>query len=87
MLQRNLTARAACAGKTTSTCKAIHPNIDDTGTEDSTNNDKGSAYLAKAWMEEWKSYINSIEDVPEGMSLVRWWGVCILFHSCVINAC
>ena len=65
---------------------SVTPNIDDTDTEDSTNNDKGSAYLANAWMEEWKSYINSVEDVPEGMSLVCWWGVRILFHSCVINA-
>ena len=66
-------------------CKGIHPNIDDTNTEDNTNDDEGSTYQANAWMEEWKSYINSIEDVPEGMSLVHWWGVCSLFHSCVTN--
>ena len=50
--------------------KAIHPNIDDTDTEDDTSDDEGSAYPANAWMEEWKSYINCVEDVPEGMSLV-----------------
>ena len=31
-------------------------------------------------MDEWKNYINMIEDVLDGMDLVHWWWVCILFH-------
>jgi hypothetical protein len=33
-------------------------------------------------------YINTNEDVPEGMGIVRWWGVsdCVLF-VCVANTC
>ena len=67
--------------KITSTRKSTHRNIDDTDTEDDTENGKSAARPANAWMDEWKNYINTIEDVPDGMDLVRWWGVRILFHA------
>jgi hypothetical protein len=74
----------AHACKITSLHKAaIHPNIDDTDTEDDTN-ESSTCPAANAWMEEWKSYINAAEDVPDGMSLVYWCGIClmiILFYN------
>jgi hypothetical protein len=60
--------------------KSAHPNINDTDTEDDTDDGESAACPANAWMDEWKNYINTVEDVPDGMDLVRWWGVCILFH-------
>ena len=29
-------------------------------------------------MEEWKAYLTTNEDVPDGMDVVRWWGVSIV---------
>lgn len=33
-------------------------------------------------MDEFKTYLNTIEDIPDGMDIVHWWGVSVsLFHS------
>ena len=31
------------------------------------------------WLHEWNAYLNSNEIVPEGIGMVRWWGVCGIF--------
>ena len=44
-------------------------------------NSEAAVTSPNAWMDEWKSYINTREDVPEGMGIVRWWGVSISITS------
>jgi hypothetical protein len=80
ILQSNPTAKTSRICKIASMCKSAHPNIDNTDTEDDTEDGESAACPANAWMDKWKNYINTVEDVPDGMDLVRWWGVCILFH-------
>lgn len=31
--------------------------------------------LSKPWMQEFNQYLNGVDDVPAGMSLIQWWGV------------
>ena len=49
-------------------------NIDDTETEDDSNSCEAAIGGSNA-SDEWKTYLNSIEDVPDEMGIVRWWGV------------
>jgi len=30
----------------------------------------------KPWKRDYNAYIDTVHDVPEGMSVVQWWGVC-----------
>jgi hypothetical protein len=42
---------------------------------------------SKPWMREFNQYIQVRDEVPEGMTLVQWWGVCFecqLDHDVVI---
>src|SRR6266404_131050 len=68
-------------------CKTIynpcHPNIDDTDSEDDRRVRKPTANPSKTWMNKWKAYMNTNEDVPEGMEVVCWWGVSISYSICV----
>lgn len=32
----------------------------------------------KPWLWEFNQYINRVNEVPDGMSLIRWWGVCLV---------
>jgi hypothetical protein len=32
--------------------------------------------LLKPWMEEFTRYLDRVDEVPSGMSVIRWWGVC-----------
>jgi hypothetical protein len=52
-------------------------NTDDTDTDESDNSDDGtvSSDPSKPWLGEWSSYIQTHEIVPEGMTMVKWWGV------------
>ena len=45
---------------------------------DSENEDDDDEMLdpAKPWMGEFKQYLDTMDVVPENMSIVRWWGVC-----------
>ena len=52
--------------------KSSHSNIDDTDSEDDTDDREATD---TAWMDEWKSYLNMNEDIPDSMGIVRWWGV------------
>ena len=44
---------------------------------DSENEDDDDEMLdpAKPWMGEFKRYLDTMDVVPENMSIVRWWGV------------
>ena len=53
----------------------VHRNVDDTDTEDDAGDCDATDTQSDAWMDEWKSYLNTHEDIPEGMGIVRWWGV------------
>jgi hypothetical protein len=82
-LQSSPTAKSTCVCKIASTRKSTRPNIDDTDTEDESDDNNTGISPANAWQDEWKSYINPIEDIPIGMGLVRWWGVCVTSCSSV----
>ena len=75
--------------KTTRTCKAptirksTRRNIDDTDSEDDTEACEAAIDPTNAGMDEWKSYLNTVEDIPDGMGIVRWWGVCHPYSLCV----
>ena len=46
-----------------------------------------SSDSSKPWMREFNQYIQVRDEVPEGMTLVQWWGVCLecqLAHDVVI---
>lgn len=32
----------------------------------------------KPWKSEFDRYLETIEQVPEGMDIIKWWGVCDL---------
>jgi hypothetical protein len=52
-------------------------NIDDTDSE--SEMEVASADPTKSWLHEWNTYIQTHEMIPEGMGIVRWWGVSSLF--------
>jgi hypothetical protein len=53
----------------------VHCNIDDTDTEDDARDCDATDVPSNAWMDEWKSYLNTHEDILEGMGIIQWWGV------------
>ena len=32
---------------------------------------------SKPWLTEFHQYLNGNDEVPDGMSIIKWWGVCI----------
>jgi hypothetical protein len=82
-LQSSPTAKSTCVCKIALTRKSTRPNINDTDTEDESDDNNTGISPANAWQDEWKSYINAIKDIPIGMGLVRWWGVCVTSCSSV----
>jgi hypothetical protein len=50
-------------------------NIDDTDSENNDDSDE-TIDLSRPWLNEWNAYFNTHDVVPEGMGVVRWWGVC-----------
>lgn len=30
----------------------------------------------KPWLHEFKAYLDAIDEVPNGMTIMKWWGVC-----------
>lgn len=63
------------ARKGTSRAKTSRMNIDDTDSE-SDNGGNEAVDPSRPWLDEWNTYFNTHEVVPEGMGIVRWWGVC-----------
>lgn len=74
-LQQDPGEKSKTLCKSSSKCKSAHPNINDTDTEDNAGDSEATAALSNAWMVEWKAYLNTNEDIPEGMGIVQWWGV------------
>ena len=72
VLQSNPGPKFPCIRKSTSAYKTGCHNIDDTDSEDDHCAHKPTTIPSKTWMTEWKAYLNTIEDVPEGMEVVRW---------------
>ena len=79
------------------TQKPVCPNIDNTDTEDDADSDHAATIPTNAGMDhhtvdEWQAYLNAIEDIPAGMRIVYWWGVCdsALLYTCldgITNVC
>jgi len=57
-----------------STGKQPRQNVDDTDSEEEGHN--GEVHdAARPWFAEWNRYEKTREAVPDGMGIVRWWGV------------
>ena len=47
--------------------------------------DESEGDLEKPWLAEFNRYLNTHDILPEGMTVVKWWGVCnvrFLVSSC-----
>ena len=62
--------------KTPVTYKPTCPNINDTNTEDDSDCSEAATIPANAGMDEWQAYLSAIEELPDGLGIVQWWGVC-----------
>ena len=49
-------------------------NTDDTDSESDEDGDP-----SRPWLDEWITYLSSHEVIPEGVGIVRWWGVRVFF--------
>jgi hypothetical protein len=66
--------------------KSSRPNVDDTDTEDDNDSFEAAVGPTNVGMDEFKIYLNTMEDIPDGMDIVRWWGVSFsLFYSHAIT--
>ena len=54
---------------------ALHPASAQDSDYDMSDDDNSAGDLMKPWLAEYQRYINTRDVVPEGMSLVEWWGV------------
>jgi hypothetical protein len=66
--------------------KSRRRNNDDTDSE--TEEAVTVADPTKPWLIEWNMYIQTHEAIPEGMGMVRWWGVSIqvfFIFVCLLN--
>lgn len=41
--------------------------------------DEGEGDTDKPWLAEFNRYLNTHDVLPEGMTIVEWWGVCNVF--------
>ena len=58
-----------------SNATAPHPTSAQDSDYDMSDDDSDSGDLTKPWLAEYQRYISTCDVVPEGMSLVEWWGV------------
>jgi len=49
--------------------------LSDDEDEDSTMTPSSSGDSDKPWWREFRGYLDTIHEVPEGMTSVKWWGV------------
>jgi hypothetical protein len=57
----------------------------DSDSNDADNNDTPSASVPslepkEPWSKEYNMYLNAIDEIPEGMTLIQWWGVSPMYH-------
>ena len=43
------------------------------------SDDEGGGDSEKPWLAEFNRYLNTHDVLPEGMTVVKWWGVCNIF--------
>lgn len=48
---------------------------DDENSDDESSPSAGAYDPAKPWLREYNLYFNTTDEIPEGQSLVQWWGV------------
>ena len=36
--------------------------------------------INKPWLREFNQYIDGADEVPNGMSITKWWGVCLFIY-------
>lgn len=48
---------------------------DDENSDDESSPSVGAYDPAKPWLWEYNLYFNTTDEIPEGQSLVQWWGV------------
>jgi hypothetical protein len=70
-----------CTRKAPTAHKPTRHNTDDTDSEDDANVE-ATIDPINAGMDEWKTYLNTVKDIPDGMGIVCWWGVCYSFFLC-----
>ena len=49
-----------------------------TSDEDDDDSTSTPTEIAEPWWHEFNQYLNGSDEVPNGMSIVQWWGVCIV---------
>jgi hypothetical protein len=54
---------------------------DDGNSNDESGPSAGAYDPAKPWLWEYNLYFNTTDEIPEGQSLVQWWGVGDLVSS------
>ena len=84
-LHQHAAPRSARVRKGTS-CNANRLNIDDTDSE-SDDDDTKASDPSKPWLDKWNTYFHTLEVVPDGMGIVRWWGVCTLYSLVNLVSC
>jgi hypothetical protein len=57
----------------------------DSDSDDTDRNDTPSASAAslepkEPWSKEYNMYINTIDEIPEGMTITQWWGVSLTYY-------
>jgi hypothetical protein len=50
-------------------------NIDDTDSDEPDDEESTLSDPSKPWLIEWNLYLQTHEVIPEGMGIVKWWGV------------
>ena len=69
----------------TSTAAGPPPKLMEDSDSDWDMSTEGEGDSEKPWLAEFNHYLNTHDVLPEGMTVVKWWGVCnflILFHLC-----
>ena len=66
--------------------KTGHWKVDDTDSSSEEEDLRPVTNSANLSMEEWKLYLNTREDVPDDIGIVRWWGVRKMFTILVLGS-
>jgi len=79
-------ARAKKGRPATSNMNKLLRELDSSGDDSSSDDDAGPSATpadpAKPWLKEFNQYLNMIDELADGQTLVQWWGVCTSHHYC-----